>query len=137
MTQIRSQAYSVKRGQEYINWWDVLDELQKIRDKIGSEYVNIDNAPHSFKNITVLSSEEKDFAIKHMHLSKSWVTCACGNQCNVIKRYPSGSPVDGDLNWNGRQFYVAINGLNIKEARNILHRIEARSEILIQETTKT
>jgi hypothetical protein len=42
-------------------------------------------------------------------LSKSWVTCACGNQCHIIPRGEAGAPEDDLLNGLGRSFYNVIH----------------------------
>ncbi len=46
-------------------------------------------------------------------LSGSWVTCACGNQCDVIPRDFKGEPEDCALHELGMVFYRHIRGMNI------------------------
>lgn len=67
--------------------------------------------------------------------AKSWVTCACGNQCDIIPRNSKGIPEDEVLAKLGADdgFYGAIKGRNITEAKNFLILIEIRSSQLIKE----
>jgi hypothetical protein len=77
----------------------------------------------------------------------SWVTCACGNQCDVIPRFPGGRPVDGKLAEDGDRFTIAVANLRLAktvfienaigeqfrhDAIVILDRIEKRSAVLIE-----
>lgn len=79
-------------------------------------------------------------------LSLSWVTCACGNQCEIIPR--SGNiPQDVELRASGSAFYGFIRAMASRvcwknydsadkwrrEALETLRRIEARSAELIAE----
>jgi hypothetical protein len=79
-------------------------------------------------------------------LSKSWVTCACGNQCSVIPRDNCGSPLDSVLEELGSEFhniiramrlaYSRINGnVHRRNAIDVLRTIEERSAILIADET--
>jgi len=77
----------------------------------------------------------------------SWVTCACGNQCNIIPRDNGGEPEDGKLTELGFDFYGCIKQTRraleykdqisyeaaIKKAKGILLNIEKRSTELIAE----
>lgn len=71
-------------------------------------------------------------------LAKSWVTCACGNQCHIIprerrlRRSADGAPKDYRLLELGKKFYGAICEKRIGEAKEILAKIEIRSAELIQ-----
>jgi hypothetical protein len=64
--------------------------------------------------------------------SKSWVTCACGNQCAAIPRKDDGSPWDEELQELGTSFFYKVGDGNWQEALNILEKIENRSAILIR-----
>lgn len=74
---------------------------------------------------------------KAYKLSSSWVSCACGNQCVTIKRYPNGCPIDSQLSDLGCEFNNCIRGMMHglsyckKEAIKTLEKIEKRSLILI------
>jgi len=74
---------------------------------------------------------------KIFHLSGTWVTCACGNQCAIIPRSISGpfygSPVDILLNTLGMALSQSVKAWEWLEARNILHKIGERSQVLIKE----
>jgi len=69
-----------------------------------------------------------------LFLAKSWVTCACGNQCNIIPRdYFDGQPLDKELKNLGIFFSDAIRSRNKQIALNVLEAIEIRSGELIEE----
>ncbi len=107
--------YSVKAGEQAFDWRKALKRAISRKQK---------KSP---------SLEEK---------SKSWVTCACGNQCSVIPRGHRGAPRDGILNDLGVLFFQNIEGGKFKEALVTLDRIEERSIKLIKvinalEVTKT
>lgn len=84
------------------------------------------------------------------HLSGSWVTCACGNQCEVIPRDGLGEPRDEILAELGYEFHQIVNGmLDSKVAKykekvefyresaiETLHKIEKRSAVLIRQVNK-
>lgn len=68
-----------------------------------------------------------------------WTTCACGNQCAIIPRKPSGEPKDELLSKLGMQFANNITSMNSvlkydyakQQAKETLEQIEMRSELLI------
>jgi hypothetical protein len=66
--------------------------------------------------------------------AKEWVTCACGNQCDIIPRTGSGAPRDAILNQLGGDegFYAAVSKKDWAEAINFLDMIEVRSAYLIK-----
>ena len=68
-----------------------------------------------------------------VRLSNYWITCACGNQCDVIPRNFDGIPLDTELRILGRRFTSAIEYRAVKRAKLILAKIEARSKFLIDE----
>jgi hypothetical protein len=64
-------------------------------------------------------------------MAGTWVTCACGNQCEAIPRRSDGEPWDEDLRDLGLLFYYQIRDLEWEEAKETLRKIEIRSaEIL-------
>lgn len=69
-------------------------------------------------------------------LSNKWVTCACGNQCDVLPRWDDGSPKDTELEDLGMEFCDNIFDENWKAARTTLNKIEKRSTLLINEIRK-
>ena len=83
--------------------------------------------------------------------SQNWVTCAVGNQCDIIPRTWIGEPEDNILNDLGRDFTAHMvharlyHGVrNFCDARRafvlaarILSAIEVRSTQLIQELGRT
>jgi hypothetical protein len=69
-------------------------------------------------------------------LSSEWVTCACGNLCDIIPRSPLGCPIDEQLESLGVNFYYAVKEGDFMGAKEILAKIEKRSEELIFELTK-
>ena len=104
--QSQLKSYSEVAGGISIDWWRELDRLEK--KSIGGD----------------------DLHIRLNHLAASWVTCACGNQCEVIPR-EDGVPVDTELNTLGMKFYVDVRDMDISAARNTLEKIEKRSATLI------
>jgi hypothetical protein len=71
-------------------------------------------------------------------LSRSWVTCACGNVCDAIPRHNSdadgftpGSPVDDRLRHLGILFSDSIIWRRTYRAKELLLQIEARSAELL------
>jgi len=85
-----------------------------------------------------------------MNRSRSWVTCACGNQCAILPRYSfqerrltrapehfyeEGTPRDAELMELGGQFHGAIISAAWTEAQRTLAAIERRSAQLIAELT--
>ena len=65
-------------------------------------------------------------------LSKSWVTCACGNQCDAIPRYETGMPKDKQLYDLGLVFTAEIMFGATTKAKATLEQIEARSIELLK-----
>lgn len=79
-------------------------------------------------------------------LSEEWVTCACGNQCEVIPRDEIGKPLDEELANLGWRFTGFIHAMKMshdtvnerfensrKLAQATLLKIEKRSITLINE----
>lgn len=113
------KRYSEVRGRPPIDW---NDRIKKMADGIVKEH-----------------------SAEHAHYrsdSGSWVTCACGNQCNIIPRHKSskyhneGTPLDNILETLGVDFHRAIQNFNPKVAGQVLERIEERSAYLIKEILK-
>ena len=69
-------------------------------------------------------------------LAESWVTCACGNQCDIIHRVSGGRPFDRKLESLGVNFHYSVKGAEWQKAKEILAKIEKRSAELIEELTK-
>ena len=67
------------------------------------------------------------------NLSKSWITCACGNQCNIIPRGMSGRPIDNLLQILGMAFTDYVFNEDRVGALKTLEQIENRSIELIKE----
>lgn len=76
--------------------------------------------------------DERDNMIR---LARNWVTCAVGNQCDLIPRVKSGHfpghPVDVELQNLGLVFCSHIEYGDFYEARDTLLAIESRSAALI------
>lgn len=70
-------------------------------------------------------------------LADSWVTCACGRQCEIIPRGDTGEPADRELWELGIYFSQSIHERERDEAIATLQKIEERSAFLIAEITKT
>tara|TARA_R110000823_G_scaffold15045_4_gene49222 strand:+ start:446 stop:754 length:309 start_codon:yes stop_codon:yes gene_type:complete len=69
-------------------------------------------------------------------LAKNWVTCACGNQCNIIPRHGSGCPLDEDLYVFGDTFSFHIKNQSVEYAKNSLFLIEQRSAYILNNLYK-
>lgn len=80
-------------------------------------------------------------------LAKSWVTCACGNQCAIIPRSRDGVPIDDTLMKLGKDFLIYITKMKCacneeivmewqNTARRCLKDIERRSAELIEKIKK-
>jgi hypothetical protein len=69
-------------------------------------------------------------------LAEAWVTCACGNLCDIIPRSPLGCPLDDKLESLGIDFNNSIQDAEYDVAKETLAKIEKRSEELIFQLTK-
>ena len=86
---------------------------------------------NAFLNKEEISEQEWEYA---ENLAGSWVTCACGNQCDVIERRPiNGVPKDEELFNLGMWFSVSIDNKDIEKAKETLLKIEKRSAELINQ----
>jgi hypothetical protein len=120
MSQVEMKPYSVSRNKPATNWWAELTLLETLR----------------LKGEHRLTDEEKKKHNKLIGLAGSWVTCACGNQCNVLGRDSIGCPDDYKLRHLGIEFYHHVESFEIKEAVKTLEQIEERSALLIKEKLK-
>lgn len=64
-------------------------------------------------------------------LAHDWVTCGCGNQCDIIPRNQIGAPKDKVLWLYGVQFSNNIKDEQWETATKVLEKIESRSAYLI------
>lgn len=69
------------------------------------------------------------------HKANSWVTCACGNLCDVIPRDEMGVPDDFELVSLGIDFSYEVERQDSVSALNVLNKIEKRSAELIYKLT--
>ncbi len=95
------------------------------------------------------SYTEADFQ-EAQGLSKSWATCACGTQCDIIPRDDMGRPLDTMLDDLGLAFSFSIEVTatafktgpasevvkNLEIAKSILKLIEKRSAAIIKKLTQ-
>jgi len=106
-------------------------------------------APFDWKAFLEKESYTKDELFYAKELAKNWVTCACGNQCDVIPRGYDGKPLDRRLKKLGRELFVCINAMCYpfedseeqfeycrQSAISTLHAIEARSQEIINQIKK-
>lgn len=86
-----------------------------------------------------ITNEEWDNASKK---ASSWVTCACGNLCDIIPRkklaeeYNTpdyGRPLDTSLSILGARFYTHISLRDLERSKKVLAEIEKRSAVLIKD----
>lgn len=103
------------------NWNKALNLMIKLRD-----------------NFSCLGGKEDQEYYRLSRLleirSQAWVTCACGNACSMIPRYPNGAPIDKILKEYGVQFNILISQGLWRDAKDLLISIENKSNSLIEET---
>lgn len=102
------KTYIETVGGKPFDWWDALNNPEKYKD------------------------DDVDLP----EISGDWITCACGNQCDVIPRESSGKPKDLILIDLGYEFHNLIKDQNWDDAKEILSQIEERSSFLIAEIKK-
>jgi hypothetical protein len=111
-----TKTYSESRGVPKVNWWDKLEEAKR-RGVTDDEHRELKN------------------------LAGSWVTCACGNQCDALPRYidelKNGMPTDKLLACLGSDFFYAIFEQDWLSAEDTLTQIEQRSSYLLSLQNKT
>jgi len=71
-----------------------------------------------------------------MHMSKDWVTCACGQFCKVLPKTQTGAPKDNELKTLGTAFYDYVRDRQWRAALYTILKIEARSKVLLEEHYK-
>jgi hypothetical protein len=103
---MNKKTYAERRSRKMINWNDVIEN--RINGT-SDHYTTHDLAQYA----------------------GSWVTCACGNQCEIIPRNGDGSPQDEELSDLGIDFSTYIGAEEWRLAKVTLSRIEARSKVLI------
>lgn len=101
-------AYTERRGEKPFDW---------------NKFLNKEN----------ITDEEWEHAAG---LSSDWITCACGNLCDIIPRNVAGCPEDDILYTLGIDFDNSIDFKQITRAKKTLHKIEERSAFLIKELIK-
>ena len=80
------------------------------------------------------SEEIKDkYKIASYELSNEWITCACGQVCEVLPKYISNAPKDGILFGLGVTFNNFIHENEFDEAKITLDEIEARTIFLLKQ----
>lgn len=120
MSQVQERPFSVSNGRTATNWWaelTILDELKKKGEENWTE-------------------EEREKCDQLRELAGNWVTCAVGNQCDIIPR-EGIVPIDAELFSAGLAFDRHVKDLNIEQAVSTLERIEKRSEYLIKKILAT
>ena len=83
---------------------------------------------------TLSSTKKQEYYTKReeaMLLSRSWVTCACGNTCSIIPRFKSGKPKNNKLFKYGVLFCEQIEQGNYTMAKFTLKNIELLSTAII------
>lgn len=97
------RTYAESKGKKPFNWFEFLER----KDITDSEWVDA------------------------YTLSTNWITCACGNQCDVIPRDWVGAPIDSYLRVLGNDFTDYMKSRDQLSAMETLHLIEKRSIELI------
>lgn len=85
---------------------------------------------NAFLDMETITNEEWEQAEE---LASCWVTCACGNQCDIIPRTSAGIPRDNMLSFFGQTFWQYVYTRDKVKAKNILGEIEKRSVELIEQ----
>ena len=102
------KTYAESKNREPFNWNEFLDKAIANPDNI-----------------------DPDLHMKARHSSSSWVTCACGNQCEIIERGYLGKPEDEHLSHLCYLFDDQINDKEYVNAKETLKEIEKRSAYLL------
>jgi len=103
---MKNKTYVEVSGRKAFDWWEFLNQSEK---------------------------SSRDWYMADL-LSDSWVTCACGSQCDVIPRWEeSGQPIDKGLASLGVGFALNIRRKDTAAAKETLKKIEIRSAELIAE----
>lgn len=112
-------------------------EIKEILDNCEPSYIKELNRVMKMDKPIInweVELNENDIFWPHLvNESKEWVTCACGNQCVIIPRNDSGSPVDRKLFDLGVRFHRSVVRRDKKSALKILNKIEERSAYLIKQ----
>lgn len=108
------KTYSETEGRPIFDWNKTLKEL-------------VDNNGD-------ISNEEHDALVDR---SRSWVTCACGNQCAIIPRKADGEPEDGELSELGVDFHDYVRDYDFDRALKTLEKIEKTSTEIINNMIET
>lgn len=90
---------------------------------------------HKFIELGILDQLTQEQKEKGIMLAKSWVTCACGNQCKLIPReeFIKGRPDDDILYSLGNLFAILVKIERYESAKFIIKKIEKRSSQIINE----
>lgn len=107
-------TYAAEKGVKPYDWWAFLRSTRKpVQDSVEMASIRV--------------------------RAGSWVTCACGNQCDRIPRgvdhgftFTSGEPKDRALSNLGVSFFDRICRRRWTEARATLIKIERRSSQILQ-----
>jgi hypothetical protein len=91
---------------------------------------------NEFLDRAIMGEISKDEYNNARYLSDNWVTCACGNQCDIIPRDRFSRPKDPNLKKLGIIFNYEIICESYGAAKETLSLIEARSAKLIAEIEK-
>ena len=121
------KTYAETKKKEKFNWNKFLDA------RISEQSKGITCCDQM--SPTEVKKAKQEFK-KEIKMAGEWVTCACGNQCDILERDDEGEPVDGELSELGSNFYCDIYDLDWVSAKNTLKQIEERSENLIYEKIK-
>lgn len=123
------------------DWYHNIQRMAEILKKHKSEFDKFPEFKYvvAVSHISTLSEEEVSELREMAGLSGSWVTCACGNMCDIIPRIgglQGGQPRDGILTRLGIDFHKHIKSINPEQALDTLNKIEERSAFLIKEIKK-
>lgn len=91
---------------------------------------------NQFLDSAIKEGISKDQHSAASNRAASWVTCACGNQCDILNRDEDGEPTDQKLASLGIVFMEDIQEKEYVMAKATLRKIESRSATLIKNEVK-
>lgn len=105
-----------------------MEKLEKYVEVRGKEPFNWNKAIAAM----IKGNKDDKYNAKDLYdRSGDWVTCACGNLCDIIPRDVDGTPYDGRLEDLGFIFHQDVAIEDWHKAKLTLSQIEKRSAVLI------
>jgi len=118
------------------DWFKALEEQQKLLLELDAYLESPSQDPIIQMEMDINNLIYQKEKRKLKDLASNWVTCACGNLCDVIPRRDDNSvrePADAILSSQGLIFSIAIGDSNWTLAIESLKLIEARAIQVLEE----